>query len=59
VNKLGLKAICTKLGLSATTVMRYTANGMPFEYDFKGTRKVLKFDESKVNEWIELQRGGK
>lgn len=59
MNKLGLKAMSLKLGVASTTVMRYASNGMPFEYDFKGTRKVMKFDETKVNEWIELQRRGK
>lgn len=56
---LGLKAISEKTNLTPTSIMRYVSQGMPHERSFKGTRKVLKFDEEKVNQWIELQRTGK
>lgn len=57
--KLGLKAICEKTGLSATSIMRYIDQGMPHYIDYKGTRKVYKFLELEVNEWIKSKREGK
>lgn len=56
---LGLKEISKKKKWSQMTTCRYADQGMPFEYAFKGTRKVMKFNEEDVDKWIQSQREGK